>query len=516
MARIANGVVTGFPCDGGLEAAPRLGALLRWRALVRLVLLVLTLSPSQAVAQQGGVTARYLLQLHRTGQTRIAVRATVPSEGGLLTMAESRPGDIPELADAGWPALVQHLRVTDAAGEAVGVASAGPTGWTLARSVSGPLTLDYEVDYAPLAARGWPAPREAAFADADHLMLIGRSLFITTPAQRRSEVRFALPRGWQGVVPWTAVRAPRPSAIAASTDDLSENLLVFLRGTPDVLTAGGFNLKVVALGHWQPARAEVRRVLGAALQQLVKLIGFNGHADYLVVLLPHVEHGGESFRASFALTVSAAPSRSNLNDWANTIAHEVFHYWNGWRLVGADYPSSQWFQEGFTEYAANLALVSGGLCGPDAFFAKLATHLSRYRTLTTPLDAPGTRKGPPLYSGGALVAFIWETLIREATHGERGIGDMLRALLRTTDGGARHYAWTDIQAALESVAPGEWKDFHRRYIHGTEPLPLAEALARVGLRLAKGGHDALRIEPDPAASEPAKIRRRAAMGGSRR
>ena len=73
----------------------------------------------------------------------------------MLSMAESRPGDAPDLADAGWPALVQPLRVTEADGHAVAVTSVGPTGWKLARSISGPLTLRYEVDYAPLAARGW-------------------------------------------------------------------------------------------------------------------------------------------------------------------------------------------------------------------------------------------------------------------------------------------------------------------------------------------------------------------------
>ncbi len=485
------------------------------------MLLVLTMAPGHVGAQPGGATATYELQVLLAGQARVAVRATLPSDGAVLTMADSRPADVPELADAGWPALVQHLRVTDSGGAAVGVTSTGPTGWTLARSVTGPLTLEYEVDYAPLAARGWPAPREAAFADADHLMMIGRSLFITTPVQLASDVRFALPRGWKAVVPWPAATGPRRSATAAtatatSSDDLAENLVVFMRGAPDLLTAGGFNLEVVALGHWQPARSEVRRALGAALQQLVALIGFDGHADYLVVLLPQPERGGESYRASFALTVDAAPSRANVGDWSNTIAHEVFHYWNGWRLQGSDYASSQWFQEGFTEYAANLALVSGGLIRPDEFFAKLAAHVVKYRRLATPLDAPGSHKGPPLYSGGALVAFTWDTMIREATHGERGIGDMLRGLLRNTKGGARHYAWPDMEAALEDVAPGDWAEFQRRYIHGTEPLPLAEAFARVGLRMSQGDDGAIRIEPDPAASEPARARRRAVIGGRRR
>ena len=429
----------------------------------------------------------------------------------VLTMADSRPGDVPEVADAGWPALVQHLKVTDAEGRAILATETGATGWKLAHPVRGLLTLDYEVDYAPIADRAWPAPRETAFADADHFIVIGRSLFITTPAQKASTVKASLPRGWQAVMPWPSVRGDPHTAHVTSAEDLSENLVAFMRGAPDILTAGGFNLKVVPLGHWQPARSEIRRALGAELDQLVKLIGFKGRADYLVVLLPQMDRGGESFRESFALTLDADPSRANLSDWGSTIAHEVFHYWNGWRLKGADYASTQWFQEGFTEYAANLSLVSSGLIRPEEFYGKLASHVTNYRRLTTPLDAPGTHKGPPLYSGGALVAFTWDAMIRNATNGQRGIGDILRALLRNTNGGARPYAWTDIQAALQSVAPGEWEQFQQRYIHGTDPLPIDDALSRVGLRMSHGTAAAMIIEPDPAASREAIESRRGLM-----
>jgi predicted metalloprotease with PDZ domain len=40
-----------------------------------------------------------------------------------------------------------------------------------------------------------------------------------------------------------------------------------------------------------------------------------------------------------------------------SIAHELFHSWNGHRIAPADYASPQWLSEGFTEYFANLALV---------------------------------------------------------------------------------------------------------------------------------------------------------------
>jgi predicted metalloprotease with PDZ domain len=251
----------------------------------------------------------------------------------------------------------------------------------------------------------------------------------------------------------------------------------------------------------------VRRALGAVVRQLVALTGFEGRADYLAVLMPQTERGAESFRASFALNHDAPPSRANAGAWANLVAHEVLHYWNGWRLQGADYASTQWFQEGFTEYGANLALVSAGVVTPEQFHDKLATHVANYRRLATPLDAPGTRKGPPLYSGGALVAFVWDGMLREATRGQRGYADVLRGLLPRQ--GVRRYAWPDIQAALEGLAPGAWAQFHERHIHGTEPLPLEAAFARVGLRLSQDAAGAPVVRPDPDAPAAARQRGRA-------
>jgi predicted metalloprotease with PDZ domain len=164
------------------------------------------------------------------------------------------------------------------------------------------------------------------------------------------------------------------------------------------------------------------------------------------------------------------------------------------------------FREGFTEYAANLAMVGSAVWDESAFRAKLAKHVDNYGRLATPLDAPGDHKGPPLYSGGALVAFCWDTKIREATHGERGFADVLRALWRRTGGGTKAFVWSDIEASLQSVAAGDWDGFHSKYIHGDESLPLKEAFASVGLRLAKSPEGATVVEINATSSKDARIR----------
>ncbi|MGQ0551831.1 MAG: M61 family metallopeptidase [Planctomycetota bacterium] len=499
-----------------------------WQRYLAALLLSSSAWGFQEAAMQDVSTASYRIELVATAPPRFAVRATLPSSGSQLSMATSWSMDVPEVAEAGWPGLVRSLSVADAEGRAVTVTETGSDGWNLVREVDGLLTLDYEVDYAPLAQRGWPAPRETAYVDDDRFVVIGRSLFITTPAQQASELRFTLPHGWQAVLPWSAPSGPsgRDAHVAAvaevaSAADLTENVLAFVQGVPDVLTVQGFDLKVVAFGPWQPAGAEVQRVLSACLQRLVALIGFEGRGDYVVILLPQLEDGGESFRASFALNTDEVPSRANLGRWGNTITHELFHYWNGWQLRGAEYAGSQWFQEGFTEYAANLALVSSGMIEPEEFYAKLAQHVVNSRRLTTPLDAPGTSKGSPLYSGGALVAFCWDATIREVSDGERGLGDMLRALMKRTDNGARRYEWADIQAALEATcgpetaASQDWAEFHRRFIHGTEPLPLAATLKALGLALSEREDGTVRIEAHPAATEAEQRRQRAVLGLAR-
>jgi predicted metalloprotease with PDZ domain len=63
----------------------------------------------------------------------------------------------------------------------------------------------------------------------------------------------------------------------------------------------------------------------------------DGRVNYLVILLPLEEDAGESFRCSVAMTSGATPSRTNVAAWGNMLAHEVFHYWNGRRLRGANY-----------------------------------------------------------------------------------------------------------------------------------------------------------------------------------
>jgi predicted metalloprotease with PDZ domain len=461
-----------------------------------------------------GEPGRYVVSWVREDPPRLRVEADLPIEGRELAMDATRPGSTPELDAGGWPALVLDLSAVDEGGTALALERAGDGGWRLAQEHSGRIGLRYEIDYEPLAALDWPAPREACWLEADFFSVVARSIFVTTQAQEESSVSFELRDGWRAVTPWDDLPGSPNAFAVPSAPLLTENLLVFARTAPEVVSAGGLRVLVVSTQAWVGARTEVQRVLEGAIPRLAGCMGSAERGSYLVALLPHPETGGESFRSSFAMTFAATPSRENAGAWGNTIAHEVFHMWNGWGLHGADYASTQWFQEGFTEYAANVALVASGIVTPEAFLAKLAEHVRRSRELSTSLEATGGRKGPPLYSAGALVAFDWDVRIRHATDGTKGLCDFLRALWERTGDGGWPYAWADLEAALAQTAELDWRGFHVDHIAGREPLPLAETFALAGIALRERAGEAPELLFDPAASEEARALWRALTTGS--
>lgn len=482
-------------------------------AVIRIVIAVLLAAlasafpvPARSFADAPDASvASYRVSVLDTQPLRLSVSATLPGGGDRLLVADSRPGDIPELDAGGWPAIFKALHAVATDGTPIALAPAGDAGWSLATTPDKPFTLRYEIDYSTLAGLGWPAPRESAYADGDAIVLAGRALFIATPTQSQSLIAIEPPAGWHVAGPW-----PRDAASgafhAAARSDLFDNLVAMSRMPADTIDAGGFSIDIVATGDWKAVRRDVRILVAAMAQSYARLMPTDDGDAYLMVLLPQPERGGESFRNSFALNVDAPPGNVNRAGWGGILAHELFHYWNGWRLRGIDYASTQWFQEGFTEYMANKAMLAAGMASAEDFLAILQQQIADAGRLQTPLDAPGTHKGPPLYGGGALVAFCWDVSIREASGDGKTLADVFALLWDATGRGARPYDWPTIRTALHSVAPGvDWDGFHARHISGREPLPLAHVFGSLGLR-QEHGDGAPRVAFDETASAVERAR----------
>lgn len=440
--------------------------------------------------------ASYRVNWTDTSVRKLTVTATLPVNGKSLLMDQTRPGNIPGVGDNGWPELVRNLTVLDESGRPLALTRAGSSGWALNEPKTGVLKLSYDVDYTLLAQNGFPAPREAGFSDASNFVIVGRSLFITSEATRDSTVHYEIPSGWNAVMPWAA--KSKNTFTVPHTNELTENFLVFTKTRSDVVTVGKFNFSITPLGDWQNVRGDITNVLRKAVPVYARFVGNADAVNYSIILLPMHDDdwAGESYRGSFVMSAKETPASSTRNVWGQMIAHEIFHYWNGWRLEGKEYASSQWFQEGFTQYAADMAMVKSGMFTEEGFRNRIAEHITNYRKLATTLENPGTHKGRPLYSGGALVALCWDIEIRNATGGRRDITDFFRNLWLASKQTGGKYDWSDIKKALNATAPLDWESFYSKYIKGTEKLPLPNALKLAGLEILDNG-DSVQISANP-------------------
>ena len=85
-----------------------------------------------------------------------------------------------------------------------------------------------------------------------------------------------------------------------------------------------------------------------------------------------------AYEDSYIVSTTLGFTTRSKPSWANTIAHELFHIWNGARIKMEDWGTSQWFSEGVTEYMANTTLARTGLVNERQTLHMIQNHALLY------------------------------------------------------------------------------------------------------------------------------------------
>lgn len=218
------------------------------------------------------------------------------------------------------------------------------------------------------------------------------------------------------------------------------------------------------------------------------------------------------------------------HDWdRNVLAHELVHAWNGKyrrpaEMWTPDYAhpmrdSLLWLYEGQTQFWGWVLAARSGTQSADMVRAIIATQAGMlseqpgraWRSVedTTydpiiaarkPKPYASLTRGEDYYNEGALIWLEADQIIRDGTHGRRGLDDFARAFFSYRGGGQRTvpYDFDDIIAALNEVHAYDWVGFVRTRIQQPgQPPPLA-GIERAGYRLvwkaAPNPYDQARME----------------------
>jgi predicted metalloprotease with PDZ domain len=196
--------------------------------------------------------------------------------------------------------------------------------------------------------------------------------------------------------------------------------------------------------------------------------------------------------------------------WANTLAHEFFHYWNGIRISGGieNYSTTQWFAEGFTEYYANLALLRAGIVDDRLWLDKMEKHGSMYllfkRGAPYPSDLTLADAGkdkwkntPVIYDGGALIAFCLDTLIRKESDNHHTLGEVLKRMDEEFGSTQKPFSTADIAVVTKASTGVDVTNFIDSYVVGKKTVNVEEYFSWAGLNASTNQYELyLRVNCD--------------------
>ncbi|HEY4001017.1 MAG TPA: PDZ domain-containing protein [Candidatus Xenobia bacterium] len=377
--------------------------------------------------------------------------------------------------------------------------------WRIDHGGRAEVTVSYRVYANELTVR-------TSHLTEDHALFNGTNLFFYVKGQldRPIELRVEAPPGWQVT---TALPLRDGVFMAPDYDTLADSPVEC--GTQKLLTfevAGRpHQVALVGDGNYDPARLteDLQAICSAAVDVFREL-----PCDRYIFIceLPAVGRGGLEHKNSTVVMFGRFDFRPSdrYESFLALCAHEYFHLWNGKRLhppgLGPfDYEKevhthSLWVVEGWTSYYNDLLLLRAGRLDGNGFLKLVAKTWNGLRatpgrscqSLTEASfdtwikyyqrTAHSVNSTVSYYEKGALVALLLDLEIRWRTQGQRSLDDVLRALWR--EYGRTETAWPEgaVEALAEEMAGDDMRPFFRDYVEGTAELPMADSLARFGIK----------------------------------
>lgn len=458
-----------------------------------------------------------------------------------VAMSVERPGGLrSELALPAWAPGSYLVRdyarnldgpaVTDLAGRPLEISRLDKQTWRIDHGGKG-----FIARYRVFADE--PGVRTSAVDDR-HAALNGPTLFLylVGDTDRPAELRFtALPSGWSahGALPQTAAGVFR----AASYDALVD--APFVLGAPVVHAwdEGGARLELVfsAPGGSNGDPARIARDLQPVVRAFARAMGGLPTTRYLFLVVADERPDGGLEHADSALMRVQRDSFGSDAGYGNMLhlaAHEFFHIWNVKRLRDAalvpydysreNYSTLLWFHEGLTETVENQILVRAGVTTPTDYLRDLANAWTHYQQRPGRNHVPLTQvsleawikhykpsgahhtTSVSYYEKGYLFGVCLDLELRTRSSGRGSLVGLFRRLMTSHAG--RGLTLTDIVAAAGAEAGSDMTEFFRRFVEGTEELPLVDQLRKIGV-------DVDALSPWQAEESPLGAQRRRSYSG---
>jgi predicted metalloprotease with PDZ domain len=477
-------------------------------ALAALILLVATSASGQSLEP-----IRYTLSFPAPHSHYLEVEASYPTGGRAqidLMMAVWTPGSymIRE-----YERHVDGLTVMSS-GKRLDVEKTRKNRWRAMTGGATSVQVRYRVYAHEMSVR-------TNWVDEELAVINGAPTFITLveqPSRRPHEVRVVLPPTWSRSLSALPPGRSENTYVASDYDTLVDSPI--LAGSPSIYEFAiqgkpHYLVNFRERGIWNGQQAV--RDLARAADAIASFWGdMPFDRFYFFNVIGGVRNGLEHKQSALLNTPrNSTRERDEYLAWLSLASHEYFHAWSGKRLHPVElgpfdyenevYTRALWFVEGVTDYYSELFLWRAGVATAEEFLSALSATVRALQTTPGRLEQSVERasydawieyyradENSPntaisYYTKGAVVGFLLDARIRQATEGSRSIDDVMRVLYKRFSGDVG-YTSSDLRTAVVEVVGRQAETDFRNWLHTvletTEELDYRDALAWFGLRMA--------------------------------
>lgn len=454
-------------------------------------------------------TIHYTVSLAQRDQNLVHVTMTVPAAENPLRVKLPAWNALYQIRDFAF--RVTRVHAADERGNSLPVSKSDPNTWLVAGR--GSVALDYFVLWDE------PGPFSSE-VNPSHAFLNLATILFYIPSRRKENVRIEftdLPAGWRVGVALDSSGAGN-SFGAQGYDDLVDAPVEIGAFEEVPLEIGAARVRVLV--HAAEERGGPKVWSRDRLTDVVRRV-----VSYQTGLMRDTPFRSYLFLYHFGLGGGGGSGMEHVNSTAMVLdaggdpaaltAHEFFHLWNVKRIrpqglepvnFNAEQPTTAlWFAEGVTNTYTAYTLVRTGLWSRDDFYSDLAAQIETLQSRPARLWQSAEqasldawfekyllyRRGSlsiSYYNKGQLLGVLLDILIRHLSDNAASLDDLMRNLNRDFAKQGRFYRDpADLLSAAKNLTGTEHaaalEEFFRRYVSGTDELPLQDYFSSAGLEL---------------------------------
>ncbi len=296
--------------------------------------------------------------------------------------------------------------------------------------------------------------------------------------------------------------------------DITDNPMMYGNLSVEEFKVGDIN---IVLSVYSPNKVHSASTLKDAMFKMMQAqktylgdINSTPRYDIYVYLARSDEKSPQRFGAlehhtsTVVVMPEATPKEALEKQLIDIVSHEFFHIVTPLSVHSEDvhyfdyndptFSKHLWMYEGVTEYFATLFQIDQGLVDEDEFYAKIMDKINTSLTMNDAMSFTEMSEhiledayAPQyynVYQKGALIGMCVDILMREASHGKRGILSLMKELSNKY---GKHKPFEDDKLIEEIVAMTypSLRDFFNGHVIGATPIDYNTFFEKVGLEVGE-------------------------------